>query len=421
MLDIKTVRDREGDVRRALEARGAAVDLDGVLDLDRRRRTLVSEVDVLKNRRNVVSKELGEKKKSGQDISAAQKEMREVGDRIGQMDSEIRQVEDALHRAMLWIPNIPHPSVPVGKDASANVPVRSHGEPRRFDFTPKPHWEIGKKLGLFDFERAARMTGTGWPLYRGGGARLQRALIQFMLDLHVKEHGYEEVLPPFVVGSAAMTGTGQLPKLASEMYHIVEDDLYLVPTAEVPVVNIYRDEVITDPLPLYLTAYTPCFRREAGAAGKLTRGLNRVHQFDKVEMIKFVEPETSYAELETLVQNAEDVLQRLGLPYRVLELCTGDISFAAAKCYDIELWAPGQDTWLEVSSCSNCEEFQARRANIRYRNKDGKLAYPHILNGSGTALARLFVAILENYQDADGSVALPEVLWPYMGGLKRLE
>jgi seryl-tRNA synthetase len=293
------------------------------------------------------------------------------------------------------------------------------GEPRAFEFKPLPHFELGDKLGLFDFERATRMTGAGFPLFTGLGARLERALISFMLDLHTREHGYTEMAPPFVVNRASMTGTGQLPKLQDDMYHAT-DDLWLIPTAEVPVTNYFRDEIIDRPLPVYFTAYTPCFRREAGAAGRETRGLIRVHQFDKVEMVKFVEPATSYDELEKLVANAETVLQRLGLHYRVLELCAGDMSFAAAKCYDIELWAPGHNGWLEVSSCSNFEDFQARRAGIRYRGADGKPAFVHTLNGSGVALPRLVVAILENGQQADGSVILPEAIRPYMGGVERL-
>jgi seryl-tRNA synthetase len=421
MLDIRVIREREADVRRALAARNSTADLDGILALDRDRRATVSEVEALKNRRNVVSKEIGALKKAGQDASRMQADMRACGDQIAAMDQKIREIEEKLAQALLFIPNIPHASVPVGADAAGNQLVRQHGEPKTFDFAPKPHWEIGEKLGLFDFERAARMSGAGFVLYTGRGARLERALISFMLDLHTKEHGYTEISPPFVCNSASMRGTGQLPKSAEEMYAVPLDDLYLVPTAEVPVTNLYREEIIRQPLPIYLTAYTPCFRREAGAAGKMTRGLIRVHQFDKVEMVKFVEPETSYDELESLVLNAEDVLQRLGLTYRVLLLCTGDMSFSAAKCYDIELWAPGQNAWLEVSSCSNFEDFQARRAQIRYRNKDGKAAFVHTLNGSGVALARLVVAIIENGQQADGSVVLPEALWPYMDGLKRIE
>ena len=421
MLDIKLIRDQEDKVRQGLLSRGASLEfLDAVVADDTVRRRLVTEVENLKNQRNVVSKEIGMLKSKGQDTAATQKSMRELGDLIVQKDNEVREIDGRLKDNLLRIPNLPHSSLPDGCDAAANVVARTHGVARTFAFQPKGHVDVGERLGIFDFARGARMTGSGFPLYLGQGAKLQRALIQFMLDLHTTEHGYTEMLPPFVVNTASMIGTGQLPKMAEDMYHAT-DDLWLIPTAEVPVTNYYRDDVIDKPLPVYLTAYTPCFRREAGAAGKETRGIIRVHQFDKVEMVKFVEPSTSYAELESLVVNAEDVLQRLGLHYRVLSLCKGDISFAAAKCYDIELWAPGQNGWLEVSSCSNFESFQARRANIRYRRADGKLDFVHTLNGSGVALPRLMVAILENGQEADGSVTLPEAIVPYMGGIRRLD
>lgn len=420
MLDIKLIRDQEDKVRQGLLSRGASLEfLDAVVADDTVRRRLVTEVENLKNQRNVVSKEIGMLKSKGQDTAATQKAMRDLGDLIVQKDTEVREIDGRLKDNLLRIPNLPHSSLPDGLDAAANVVARLHGAARTFAFQPKGHVEVGERLGIFDFARGARMTGSGFPLYLGQGAKLQRALIQFMLDLHTTEHGYTEMLPPFVVNTASMIGTGQLPKMAEDMYHAT-DDLWLIPTAEVPVTNYYRDDVIDKPLPVYLTAYTPCFRREAGAAGKETRGIIRVHQFDKVEMVKFVEPATSYDELEALVVNAEDVLQRLGLHYRVLSLCKGDISFAAAKCYDIELWAPGQNGWLEVSSCSNFESFQARRANIRYRRADGKLDFVHTLNGSGVALPRLMVAILENGQEADGSVTLPEAIVPYMGGIRRL-
>jgi seryl-tRNA synthetase len=420
VLDLKRIRESEEQVRAALRGRNSAVDLDSVLDLDRRRRQLLTEADALKNKRNVVSKEIGMRKKAGEDISAAQAEMRAVGDRIGEIDREVATLDDELGTLLLTIPNVPHASVQVGRDSSENLVVRTNGTPREFAFAPKPHWELGAKLGLLDFERAAKISGAGFICYTGLGARLERALISFMLDVHTREHGYTEVSPPYVVNSASMTGTGQLPKMQEDMYHVGSDDLWLVPTAEVPVTNMYRDEIIQRDLPIYLTAYTPCFRREAGAAGRETRGMIRVHQFDKVELVKFVEPDTSYDELEKLVANAEVILQRLGLPYRVLQLCTGDLSFAAAKCYDIELWAPGHNGWLEVSSCSNFVDFQARRAGIRYRRKDGKTALVHTLNGSGVALARLYVSILENFQQADGSVLVPEALRPYLGGLERI-
>lgn len=421
MLDLRRIREQEADIRRALVAKNAQhVDLDGILALDRERRRLLTEVEQAKNQRNTVSKDIGLRKKKGEDVVSVMEEMRQLGDRIAAMDEQVRGVEERLNTLLLTVPNVPHASVPVGTDASGNVVVRSWGEPRAFDFKPKPHFEIGDHLKLFDFERAARMTGAGFPLYLGAGARLERALINFMLDLHIAEHGYREMAPPFVVNRAAMTGTGQLPKLKDDMYHAEVDDLWLIPTAEVPVTNYYLGEIIPDPLPVKFCAYTPCFRREAGSAGRETRGLIRVHQFDKVEMVKFVDPATSYDELESLVKDAEDVLQRLGLPYRVIQLCSGDMSFAAAKCYDIELWAPGHNGWLEVSSCSNFEDFQARRAGIRYRGADGKPAFVHTLNGSGVALARLVVAILENGQQADGSVVLPEAIRPYMGGVDRL-
>lgn len=421
MLDIKLIRDQEDKVRQGLLARGASLEfLEAVVAEDGVRRKLVTEVENLKNQRNVVSKEIGMLKSKGQDTAATQQSMRELGDLILQKDNEVREIDARLKDNLLRIPNLPHSSLPDGLDASANVVARTHGAARSFTFQPKGHVEVGERLGIFDFARGARMTGSGFPLYLGRGAKLQRALIQFMLDLHTTKHGYTEMLPPFVVNTASMIGTGQLPKMAEDMYHAT-DDLWLIPTAEVPVTNYYRDDVIDKPLPVYLTAYTPCFRREAGAAGKETRGIIRVHQFDKVEMVKFVEPATSYSELESLVVQAEEVLQLLGLHYRVLSLCKGDISFAAAKCYDIELWAPGQNGWLEVSSCSNFEAFQARRANIRYRRPDGKLDFVHTLNGSGVALPRLMVAILENGQEADGSVTLPEAIVPYMGGIRRLE
>jgi len=421
MLDIKRIRENEQEVRQGLKNRGAdTAAIDKVVALDKDRRKLLTDVEALKNRRNVVSKEIGALKKKGENTDAIQAEMRDLGDKINAIDVQVREIDTQLDAQMLLIPNIPHSSIPVGPDKYSNKVVREHGKPATFNFKPKTHVEIGDNLGLFDFDRATKMTGAGFPLFVGAGARLQRALISFMLDMHVKEHGYTELWPPAVCNSASMRGTGQLPKMAEDMYHVTLDDLWLIPTAEVPVTNFYRDEILDKPLPIYLTAYTSCFRREAGSAGKETRGLIRVHQFDKVEMVKFVEPEKSYDELELLVSNAEDVLKKLGLHYRVLMLCSGDISFSAAKCYDIELWAPGQNDWLEVSSCSNFEDFQARRANIKYR-KDGKARLVHTLNGSGVALARLVVAILENYQQADGSVVLPEALVPYMGGITKLE
>jgi len=420
MLDIKKLRENPDEIARRLSTRGNKYDLQGVLALDQERRHLQAETEKLKNERNTASKEIGRLKKTGQDTGAMQESVRKIGERVAEIDAELKALEQRQHEKMLMIPNLPHASVPVGTSEADNRFVRAWGKPREFSFTPAPHWDIGARLKILDFERAARLSGAGFSLFRGAGARLERALIQFMLDLHTSHHGYTEISPPFLCNADAMTGTGQLPKMAEDMYRLADEQLYLVPTAEVPVTNIYREEIISEPLPLSFVAYTPCFRREAGAAGKLTRGLNRLHQFDKVELVRIVEPSNSYEAHEQIVANAETVLQKLGLPYRVIELCTADISFAAAKCYDLELWAPGQNTWLEVSSCSNFEDFQARRAGIRYRNADGKVEFVHTLNGSGVALARLYVAILENYQEADGSVVIPEVLRPYMGGIERI-
>ncbi len=421
MLDIKLIREREQEVRQALARRGTDVNLDEVCRLDRERRRILTEVEALKQRRNAASEEIGRLKKEGKDTAERQNAVKAMGGSIAELDRVVREKDEQLEKLLLTIPNLPHASVPDGKSSRDNVVVREEGEPRSYSFKPRAHLEIGENLGILDFARAGRMSKAGFPLYVGLGAKLERALIGFMIDLHVREHGYLEVSTPFVCNSAAMTGTGQLPKMAEDMYSVPAEDLWLIPTAEVPVTNIYREEIIERPLPVKLVAYSPCFRREAGAAGKETRGLIRVHQFDKVEMVKFVEPETSYDELEALVRNAEDVLKTLGLPYRVLALCAADLSFAAAKCYDIELWAPGQNAWLEVSSCSNFEAFQARRAGIRRRNKDRKTGYVHTLNGSGVALARLVVAILENYQQPDGSVELPEAIVPYMDGIRRIE
>jgi seryl-tRNA synthetase len=417
MLDIKRIRETPDEVREGLTRRWMDTSLvDDVLALDTRRRTLITEVDALKAKRNGVSKSIGARVKAGEDISAVKEEMRLLGDEIAAKDVEIRDLEEAFRAAMLRIPNVPCKTIATGPDSSCNRDIRHVGTEPTFDFEPLDHIALGEKLGLFDFPRGVKLTGTGFPILLGQGAKLQRALIQYMLDLHTQKHGYKEMLPPFVVNSASMIGTGQLPKMQEDMYHCQIDDFWLIPTAEVPVTNYYRDEILeAEALPIKLTAYTPCFRREAGSAGKDTRGILRVHQFDKVEMVKFVEPSSSYDELELLVKDAEEVLTSLGLSYRVLELCSGDISFSAAKCYDIELWAPGQKAWLEVSSCSNFESFQARRANIRYRGPDGKPAFVHTLNGSGVALPRLMIAILEQCQQADGSVLLPEAIRPYFG------
>lgn len=421
MLEIKRIREQPEAVRAGLQRRGVSPEtLERVLALDQVRREALARAERCKQERNQKSKTIGQRRKQGEDTTAEQAEVRELGETISTLDTEIRSLDAQLSEALRLIPNIPQAAAPTGADATGNRVVREVGTPPTFAFTPQDHIALGEALGIFDFARAARLSGAGFPVLLGQGARLQRGLIQFMLDLHVEQHGYTEIMPPFVVHSDAMTGTGQLPKMADDMYYCERDDLWLIPTAEVPVTNFFREEIIERPLPIRMTAYTPCFRREAGAAGRDTRGLIRVHQFDKVEMVQWTHPDDSAAALETLVGHAEAVLRALALPYRVLELCTGDLSFAAARCYDIELWAPGQNDWLEVSSCSNFEDFQARRAGIRFRDADGAVRHPHTLNGSGVALPRLMVALLENGQQADGSVQLPPALHPYLGGIERL-
>ncbi len=419
MLDVRFIRENTEVVKAAMINRNADVDVDAVLALDARRREIVTEVEGLKAERNTISKSIGLMIREGKDPESIKAQVREMGEQISSLDEEQREVEAQLRERLLYIPNMPSATTPVGKDETDNPVVRSWGEKVVHDFEPVPHWDLGITLNLFDLERGAKISGSGFPLFIGKGAKLERALIQFMLDMHTEEHGYIEVSPPFLCNETAMTGTGQLPKFAEDMYTVPLDGLYAIPTAEVPVTNMYGNEILTKELPICHTAYTPCFRREAGSAGKDTRGLLRVHQFDKVEMVKFTTPETSEAEHEKLTLDAERVLQKLGLHYRVIELCSGDLGFSASKCYDIELWAPAQDKWLEVSSCSNFYDYQARRAGIRYRNEDGKTAFVHTINGSGVALPRLVIAIMENYQNADGSIDLPEALWPYMGGLQK--
>lgn len=418
MLNIELIRNEPERVKAGVKAKKTEIDIDAIAALDTRNRALRAERDKLRNEQTTKSKLIPEAKKNGEDIAPIVQEMNRLKARVQELEEETKELHHRIQNELLYIPNLPSDTTPIGYTDEDNVEVRSWGESRAFGFKPKPHWDLCTALRIVDFERATKISGAGFGLYMGDGARLERALISYMLDLHTREHGYLEVFPPFVVNRDSMTGTGQLPKMENDMYHMPADDLFLIPTAEVPVTNIHRDEILkAEDLPIYYQAYTPCFRREAGAAGRDTRGLIRVHQFDKVEMVKFVTPETSYAELETLLSNAEDVLQSLGLNYRIIELCSGDISFAAAKCYDIELWAPGVEQWLEVSSCSNFEDFQARRMNIRYRSTGEKgTRFVHTLNGSGVALARLFVAIVENYQQEDGSIALPEPLQPYMGG-----
>lgn len=422
MLDVKLIRQDPAALRERLAARGAREETDAAVDrvveMDVERRALIAEGDELKARRNAVSLQVGERKRRKEDADDLVAEMRQVNDRIKAIDARLREVEGGMDDILLRIPNLTDPSLPLGGE-SANEVVRTWGEPRTFDFTPRPHWEIGAELGLFDLPAGAKVAGSGFPVYKGMGARLQRALINFFLDVHTREHGYTEVEPPFVVTRESMQGTGQYPKFVEEgdAYFLPEDGLYLIPTSEVPLTNLHRDELLeAERLPIAYTAYSPCFRREAGSAGKDTRGLLRVHQFDKVELVRFERPEDSEAAHERLTAHAEKVLQLLGLPYRVLLLASGDIGFSAAKTYDLEAWAPGVDRWLEVSSATNFRDFQARRAGIRYRPEPGgRPEFVHTLNASGVALPRTVVALLENGQQADGSVVIPEPLRPYLG------
>jgi seryl-tRNA synthetase len=417
MLDLRFVRENSDIVKEALKKRGYNdVSVEELIELDDKRRSNIKRVEELRNRRNTVSKEIGRLKKAGEDITPLQQEMKSVSEEIKRLDEELRDINERIKDYLLNLPNIPHISVPFGKDEEDNVEIRRWGTPKDFDFEPLNHWDIAEALDIVDFQRATKIAGARFSLMKGAGAKLERALINFMLDINTSK-GYKEVFPPLLVNRESMTGTGQLPKFALELFRTVDPELYLIPTAEVPVTNIHRDEILNEKdLPLYYTAYTPCFRREAGSYGKDTRGLIRQHQFNKVELVKFVKPETSYDELESLTRDAEDILQRLGLPYRVVVLCTGDLGFAASKTYDIEVWMPGQGRYREISSCSNFEDYQARRANIRFRREGQKgTEFVHTLNGSGLAIGRTLVAILENYQQKDGSVVIPEVLRPYMG------
>ena len=417
MLDLKFIRENLELVKQTLKDRNLNLDLDEFAKIDERRRNTLLELEGLRARQNKANDEISQILKSKNDPKPAISAMKEISHQIDTLEDTVRQLQLDLDKILLIIPNVPHASLPRG-DASQNKIVRSWGDFFKFDSKPVTHVELAQKLDIIDFVRASKITGSNFILYKGYGAKLERALINFMLDLHTKKHGYTEIFPPFLVNRASMTGTGQLPKLEEDMYKLKDDDLFLIPTAEVPVTNIFRDEILNEEdLPIYYTAYTACFRREAGSYGKDTKGLMRVHQFDKVELVKFVKPGTSYDELEKLVANAEEVLQLLGLPYRVLMLATQDLSFSASKCYDLEAYAPGMGKWLEVSSCSNFESFQARRANIKFRSKTGqKSDFLHTLNGSGVALARTVIAILENYQQPDGSILIPEVLRPYFDG-----
>ena len=422
MLDVKLLRENLGEVKARMATRGAQVDWDEFVALDRERRDALANIERLKERKNRLSGEIGKLKKSGGDAAALMREGEEVSEAIRAGEAPLADIEAHFESFMLKLPNLPHPSVTVGKSAEDNREVHRWGEPPRFDFAPKNHWDIGEELGILDFARAAKITGARFTVYRDSGARLERALINFMLNLHTGENGYTEMLPPALVNRTSLIGTGQLPKFEEDLFHLAPGDYFLIPTAEVPLTNLHRDELLDrEQLPIKYVAYTPCFRSEAGSYGKDVRGLIRQHQFNKVEMVKFSEPETAYDELESMVRNAEEVLKRLQLPYRVVELCTGDMGFGAAKTYDLEVWLPGQNTYREISSCSNCEDFQARRANIRYRKEQkGKPIFVHTLNGSGLAVGRTVVAVLENYQQKDGSVIVPEALRSYMGGLERI-
>jgi len=421
MLDIKFIRENQGLVKQAIKNRALKVDVDSLIKIDDQRRKALSEFEDLASKRNKANDEISVLLKEKKDAKNKISSMKEISKRIGELEVQIKDNETELNKLLLNIPNLPHASLPIG-NATKNKIVRSWGQPKKLNFKPLNHIELCQNLDIIDFNRAAKITGSNFILFKGWGAKLERALINFMLDLHTSKHGYTEVFPPFLVNRASMFGTGQLPKLEEDMYKLKDDDLFLIPTAEVPVTNIFRDEILEeDKLPIYYAAYTACFRREAGSYGKDTKGLVRVHEFDKVEMVKFVKPENSYDELEKLVVDAEEVLQLLELPYRVAILATEDLSFAASKCYDIEVYSVGSDKWLEVSSCSNFESFQARRANIKFRRKENKkVEFVHTLNGSGVALARTVVAILENYQQEDGSVLIPKILQPYLNGQKRI-
>jgi len=422
MLDAKLLRENLDEVKARMATRGTEIDWDAFVSLDRERREALANIERLKENKNRLSGEIGKIKKSGGDAAALMGEVEEVSEAIRAGEAPLADVEAKFEQFMLTLPNLPHSSVTVGKNESDNKEIRRWGELPKFDFTPLNHWDIGEELGILDFARAAKIAGARFAVYRDAGARLERTLINFMLDLHTKEHGYKEMLPPALVNRTALVGTGQLPKFEEDLFHLAPGDYFLIPTAEVPLTNLHREEMIErEELPIKYVAYTPCFRSEAGSYGKDVRGLIRLHQFNKVEMVKFAEPETSYDELESMILNAEEVLKRLMLPYRVVELCTGDVGFASAKTYDLEVWLPGQNAYREISSCSNCEDFQARRANIRYRkDKKGRPIFVHTLNGSGLAVGRTLVAVLENYQQKDGSVVIPEVLRPYMGRLERI-
>ena len=416
MLEIKFVRQNISKVQKALLMRGETANIEIFSNCDDERRAILLEIEELRHRRNLVSQQIASMKKEGDDTDALVTEMREVSNKIKDLDKSLSETEEKIYKILMGLPNIPHESVPIGKDSSENPVIKQIGKQPEFEFTPAPHWTLGENLGILDFDRASKIAGARFPLYIGAGAKLERALINFMLDVQTKEHGYKEILPPFIVNRKSMTGTGQLPKFEEDLFKLEGWDYFMIPTAEVPVTNIHQGEILDeDMLPIKYAAYTPCFRSEAGSYGKDTRGLIRQHQFNKVELVKFSKPESSYDELEKLLNDAESILQRLKLPYQVIGLCTGDLGFSAAKTYDIEVWMPSQGVYREISSCSNFESFQARRADIRFRRKGKKgTELVHTLNGSGLAVGRTFAAILENYQQADGTILLPEVLQPYM-------
>ena len=422
MLDIRFIRNNPEKVKDALKKRGSSIDLEKVLRLDTEYRAILHKKEELRNKRNLINAEIGKRKREGMPSIELIEDIKKLNSRLRTLEDIFLRTKQELETILYSIPNIPHESVPIGKDETENEIVKLWGDVIEYEFKTAPHWDLGANLGILDFERAAKITGSRFTLYVGAGAQLERALINFMLDLHTKEHGYTEVLPPFIVNSRSLFGTGQLPKFEEDLFRLNFKDYYLIPTAEVPVTNIYRDEILMeDDLPKYFCAYTPCFRSEAGSHGKDVRGMIRQHQFNKVELVKFVHPDTSYDELESLLLDAEEVLQLLNIPYRVVNLCTGDLGFSAAKTYDIEVWLPGQKRYLEISSCSNFEDFQARRANIRFKEKKTKKnRFVHTLNGSGLAIGRTVVAIIENYQDKDGYINIPEVLIPYMNGVKKI-
>jgi seryl-tRNA synthetase len=422
MLEIKFIRDNLDEVKKAFANRGTSIDLDAFKNWDAKRRGILFNIEELRHRRNVVSDQIAQMKKKGENADDLVKEMRTVAAKIKELQKPLLENEQKINEILMRMPNIPHASVPIGKDDADNPVIKTIGEPTHFDFEPKPHWTLGERLGILDFDRAAKISGARFPLYYRAGAKLERALINFMLDIHTMENGYQETLPPFIVNQQSMTNTGQLPKFEEDLFKLKGLKYYLIPTAEVPVTNIHQGEILeASQLPIQYTAYTPCFRSEAGSYGKDTRGLIRQHQFNKVELVKFTTPESSYDELEKLLSDAETILQRLELPYQIITLCTGDLGFSAAKTYDIEVWMPSQGVYREISSCSNFENFQARRANIRFRRKGKKgTELVHTLNGSGLAVGRTFAAILENYQQADGSIGIPDALQSYMYGLKKI-